>query len=181
MSKKVTTLARTTTQVSSATTAYTLRGASNLKAAKQITTDTTKSGHTVYSPKVETSQFSLDNQKGKQRKTVADFDLKLTGKRQSPDDLGKCKIPLSPNVFLESLETYTQSLSLPALTLRLKGSQGFKSFCVFAEDQLKGVQASEAVSKFDMSKLENEYDYDTEAEQMHKSAKMLTEDLLDAI
>lgn len=52
---------------------------------------------------------------------------------------------------------------------------------MFAEDHLTGIKQSESVSKFDMSRLETEYDYETEPEQIRQSQKMLMEDLHDAI
>jgi hypothetical protein len=52
---------------------------------------------------------------------------------------------------------------------------------MFAEDRLRGIKQSETVSQFDMSRLETEYDYETEENQIRQSQKMLQEDLADAI
>jgi hypothetical protein len=47
---------------------------------------------------------------------------------------------------------------------------------------MKGLDhANSRVSQFDMSKLEVEYDYDTESEQIATSKTMLQTDLRDAI
>lgn len=46
---------------------------------------------------------------------------------------------------------------------------------------MKGLDSNAKVSQFDMNKLEIEYDYDTEFEQICHSQKMLATDLQDAI
>lgn len=74
-----------------------------------------------------------------------------------------------------------ESLDSSSLALKQKGTATVRQFCVFAEDRLVGIKQSESVSKFDMSRLETEYDYETEHEQIRQSQRMLAEDLADAI
>lgn len=67
------------------------------------------------------------------------------------------------------------------LTLRRKGTGELKKFSLFKDELLEGIRQSESVSRFDMSRLEVEYDYETETEQIRQSVTMLREDLNDAI
>lgn len=46
---------------------------------------------------------------------------------------------------------------------------------------MSGLDQNAHVSRFDMNKLEIEYDYDTESEQVGHSKQMLITDLTDAI
>ena len=59
------------------------------------------------------------------------------------------------------------------MTLRRKLDKGERGFTVF--DLLPGQP------QFDMTKLETEYDYDTDAETVQKSHKMLEQDLYYAV
>ena len=52
------------------------------------------------------------------------------------------------------------------MCLHKKSSKELKRFNLLDEDVLKGIKLSQAVSKFDMSRLEVEYDYETESEQI---------------
>ena len=46
---------------------------------------------------------------------------------------------------------------------------------------MKNFKQGQGFNQYDMSKLEVEYDYDTESEQIHQSQGMLQTDLKDAI
>jgi hypothetical protein len=76
---------------------------------------------------------------------------------------------------------FESKFSDSSLSLRQKGSNAIKIFRIFEEDRLTGIKQSAAVSKFDMSRLETEYDYETEKEQISQSVNMLRGDLRDAI
>jgi len=67
------------------------------------------------------------------------------------------------------------------MCLHKKSSKELKRFNLLDEDVLKGIKMSQAVSKFDMNRLEVEYDYETESEQIKQSKSMLQDDLNDAI
>jgi len=56
-----------------------------------------------------------------------------------------------------------------------------KKFSLLAESSVANLAKNSALSRFDMSKLEVEYDYDTENEQITQSQRMLATDLTDAI
>ena len=68
-------------------------------------------------------------------------------------------------------------------SLKVKSSCGeTKTFSLIEEASLlKGLDKDAKISHYDMSKLEVEYDYDTENEQIQHSKGMLTTDLCDAI
>lgn len=67
------------------------------------------------------------------------------------------------------------------MTLRNKVTGELKKFSIFKDELLSGIKQSESVSRFDMTRLEVEYDYDTETEQIKQSITMLRDDLKDAI
>ena len=67
------------------------------------------------------------------------------------------------------------------LTLRNKVTGELKKFSIFKDELLSEIKQSESVSRFDMTRLEVEYDYDTETEQIKQSITMLRDDLKDAI
>lgn len=65
----------------------------------------------------------------------------------------------------------SQQISTPCseFKLRVKGSDECKTFSLVSEGSLKGLRRCEKVSNFDMNKLEVEYDYDTDKEQIIQS------------
>lgn len=67
------------------------------------------------------------------------------------------------------------------MTLRNKVTGELKKFSIFKDELLSEIKQSESVSRFDMTRLEVEYDYDTETEQIKQSMNMLRDDLKDAI
>lgn len=67
------------------------------------------------------------------------------------------------------------------MTLRNKVTGELKKFSIFKDELLSEIKQSESVSRFDMTRLEVEYDYDTETEQIKQSITMLRDDLKDAI
>ena len=88
--------------------------------------------------------------------------------------------------FSDVLEFGTQlakieESQIKTMCLHKKSSKELKRFNLLDEDILKGIKLSQAVSKFDMSRLEVEYDYETESEQIKQSKSMLQDDLNDAI
>jgi len=56
-----------------------------------------------------------------------------------------------------------------------------KKFSLLSESSIANFKKNTQFSRFDMSKLEVEYDYDTENEQITQSQRMLATDLKDAI
>ena len=88
-------------------------------------------------PRGETSQFSLNPLK-KKKGTVAEFDLKLTGKRQSGTDIGKLLNFKISNAYIASLELESK-FSDSSLSLRQKGTNNMKRFRIFDEDRLAGI------------------------------------------
>ena len=72
--------------------------------------------------------------------------------------------------------------SLEDIELKIKSSGESRKFNLLSEERfMKDLDSRHAVSSFDMNKLEVEYDYDTESEQIGHSKRMLTTDLADAI
>ena len=66
--------------------------------------------------------------------------------------------------------------------LRVKSTGESKKFNLISEEGfLKSLDRNARVSHYDMNKLEVEYDYDTELEQIGHSKTMLATDLKDAI
>lgn len=66
--------------------------------------------------------------------------------------------------------------------LKVKSTGETKAFNLLSEERfLKDLDNKAAVRRFDMDKLEVEYDYDTESEQINHSKTMLMTDLQDAI
>ena len=66
--------------------------------------------------------------------------------------------------------------------LKVKASGEGRKFNMLSEERfLKHLDSRNAVSRYDMNKLEVEYDYDTENEQIVHSRSMLETDLQDAI
>ena len=64
----------------------------------------------------------------------------------------------------------------------MKASGEGRKFNMLSEERfLKHLDSRNAVSRYDMNKLEVEYDYDTENEQIVHSRSMLETDLQDAI
>ena len=71
---------------------------------------------------------------------------------------------------------------LESIKLKSKSTGEEKSFSLVKEERLlKDLDRRSRVSRYDMSKLEVEYDYDTESEQIAHSKTMLNTDLYDAI
>ena len=68
-----------------------------------------------------------------------------------------------------------------SLTLKNKTNGQLCKFAIFRDELLTGIRKSESVSNYDMSRLEVEYDYETENEQIRQSTTMLFTDLNDAI
>lgn len=66
-----------------------------------------------------------------------------------------------------------------SLFLRNKSGEGTKEFSLFEQQELNRLANSRV--EFDISKLEIEYDYDTDAEQIKASKKFLEADLYYAI
>ena len=68
--------------------------------------------------------------------------------------------------------------SLEDFALKVKGTTAQKTFNLLSEEKfMKHLDSKAAVSHFDMNKLEVEYDYDTEQEQINHSKSMLATDL----
>ena len=88
-------------------------------------------------PRSETSQFSLNPLK-KKKGTVAEFNLKLTGKRQSGTDIGKWLNFKIYNSYKASLELESK-FSDSSLSLRQKGTNNMKRFRIFDDDCLAGI------------------------------------------
>ena len=62
--------------------------------------------------------------------------------------------------------------------LKVKSTGELRKFNLLSEEKfMKGLDNSARVSQFDMNKLEIEYDYDTDVEQIVHSQKMLGTDL----
>lgn len=66
------------------------------------------------------------------------------------------------------------------IKLRDKKTGQVVEFSLYDENQIEGLQIP-IIKDFDMSKLEVEYDYDTDSEQLTHSAKMLWRELQQAI
>ena len=69
---------------------------------------------------------------------AAEFDLKLTGKRQSGTDIGKWLNFKISNSYIASLELESK-FSDSSLSLRQKGTNNMKRFRIFDEDCLAGI------------------------------------------
>ena len=67
------------------------------------------------------------------------------------------------------------------LRLRDKVTGRVMEFPLYDEKCLDGFKDNEIVTRFDMSKLEIEYDYDTDNEQLTHSKRMLIRELIQAI
>jgi hypothetical protein len=67
------------------------------------------------------------------------------------------------------------------LKLRDKKTGMTYDFPLFNEKDIKGFRNNPIINNFNMSKLEIEYDYETEDEQLKQSAKMLIRELHQAI
>ncbi len=62
--------------------------------------------------------------------------------------------------------------------LKVKSTGTERTFNILSEEKfLKNLDNKATVSHFDMNKLEVEYDYDTESEQINHSKTMLATDL----
>ena len=90
-----------------------------------------------------------------------------------------------PTRVIEALELGTQlaSQGIEDLTLKVKSTGEQKKFNLLSEEKfIRGLDNNmRRVSQYDMNKLEIEYDYDTEVEQIGHSKRMLATDLQDAI
>ena len=71
--------------------------------------------------------------------------------------------------------------ALAMLTLRNKRTGEVQHFSVFRESKLPNYMDHAVVTNFDMRKLEIEYDYDTDEDQIVHSRKMLLRELDQAI
>lgn len=69
----------------------------------------------------------------------------------------------------------------PKIRLTDKKTGATFDFCIYDQRLLKGFKNSAVVKGFDMTKLEVEYDYDTDAEQQKHSKNMLKHELLQAV
>lgn len=82
---------------------------------------------------------------------------------------------------IEALELGVQLATheVSDLSLKVKSTGELRGFNLLSEEKfMKGLDKSaHVVSKFDMNKLEIEYDYDTDLEQIGHSQKMLATDL----
>jgi hypothetical protein len=67
------------------------------------------------------------------------------------------------------------------LKLRDKKTGMTYDFPIFDEKNIEGFKNHPIINNFDMTKLEIEYDYETDNEQLKHSAKMLIHDLQQAI
>jgi hypothetical protein len=67
------------------------------------------------------------------------------------------------------------------LKLRDKKTGATWNFPILDENDIEGFRNHPIISNYDMSKLEVEYDYDTEDEQLTHSKKMLLHELTQAI
>lgn len=67
------------------------------------------------------------------------------------------------------------------LKLRDKKTGQTYMFNLFKENEINGFKNNPIITNFDMSKLEVEYDYDTDGEQLKHSQKMLLKELFAAI
>ena len=75
--------------------------------------------------------------------------------------------------------TQLASQGIEDFTLKVKSTGEQKKFNLLSEEKfIKGLDNNmRRVSQYDMNKLEIEYDYDTEVEQIGHSKKMLATDL----
>ena len=86
--------------------------------------------------------------------------------------------------FIEVLEIGCQlaSRDLGEFSLQKKASGQTMKFSLVSEEKFMKRQGKNAIiKKCDMSRLEDEYDYDTESEQIYQSKTMLATDLHDAV
>jgi hypothetical protein len=67
------------------------------------------------------------------------------------------------------------------MTLRNKRTGEVQQFSLFREILLPNYMQNAVVTNFDMRKLEIEYDYDTDVDQIDHSKKMLVRELEQAI
>ena len=67
------------------------------------------------------------------------------------------------------------------MTLRNKRTGEIQQFSLFRESLLPNYMQNAVVTNFDMRKLEIEYDYDTDSDQIDHSKKMLLRELDQAI
>lgn len=80
---------------------------------------------------------------------------------------------------LDEMEHWTRLCSSAAkfvvksLKLRDKKTGRVYEFSLFNENDIEGFRNNPIIKDFDMTKLEVEYDYDTDSEQLKYSAKML--------
>ena len=86
-------------------------------------------------------------------------------------------------MYIEALELGCQLAAhqIDDFTLKVKSSGEQKKFSLLDEEKFMPGLNGVRVTQFDMSKLEVEYDYDTEQEQIVHSQQMLATDLADAI
>ena len=78
------------------------------------------------------------------------------------------------------MQNFTQH-KLENFPLNVKGTNEMKCFNLLQESELKGLMKCGQISRYDMNKLEVEYDYDTDKEQITYSQEMLFTDLKDAV
>lgn len=72
---------------------------------------------------------------------------------------------------------------IPFTDFKLKDKESGleQSFNKYKESELSTIRNNEEITQFDMGKLEVEWDYDTDAEQIKVSHRVLTRDLFAAV
>jgi len=77
------------------------------------------------------------------------------------------------------MKLQSSSAKFVAKNLKLKDKKTGKvfEFSLLDENQISGFKNNSVITSFDMSKLEVEYDYDTEDEQLTHSKSMLLHEL----
>lgn len=77
------------------------------------------------------------------------------------------------------LRLHSKNAKLIAKRFKLRNKKTGQTFefPIYDEKQILALKDNPIVTKFDMTKLEVEYDYDTDDEQLKHSKKMLLKDL----
>lgn len=83
--------------------------------------------------------------------------------------------------FINRLASKNSKFIVQQLKLRDKRTGALREFPLFKENDISHISGSAVVTNFDMSKLEVEYDYDTDVEQLGNSRYMLLRELKQAV
>jgi len=91
-------------------------------------------------------------------------------------------IIIEPLEYLSRLKSKNAKMAaISMMTLRNKCTGEIQQFSLFRERSLPNYMDHAIVTNFDMRKLEIEYDYDTDEEQINHSHNMLLRELQQAI